>query len=289
MTNTQKEMGIWDHVRELRTRLLKALLAFAVCVIISFLVAEYIIKFILAAPVGGVGNLESIDVTENIGVFMRVSLLSGFIFGFPAILWQLLGFITPGLMPKEKKWVYGSIFPATLLFITGVLFTYFVMLPVAIPFLLDFMGIKTVPRLSNYIDFITSLMFWVGLAFEAPLVMYILARLGLITARGLAKQWRIAVVIIAILSAVITPTGDPVNMSILMAPLLLLYLFSIFLAYLAGKPKKEETTALEKKPKRRLFSFLRRKSKAKELADGAPTPRRRFGFFRRKPKPARKE
>lgn len=288
MTNTHKEMDLWDHVRELRTRLLKALLAFAVCVIISFLVAEYIIKFILAAPVGGVGNLESIDVTENIGVFMRVSLLSGFIFGFPAILWQLLGFITPGLMPKEKKWVYGAIFPATLLFIAGVLFTYFVMLPVAIPFLLDFMGIKTVPRLSNYIDFITSLMFWVGLAFEAPLVMYILARLGLITARGLAKQWRIAVVIIAILSAVITPTGDPINMSILMAPLLLLYLFSIFLAYLAGKPKKEETTALHK-PKRRLFSFLRRKSKSKELADGAAAPRRRFGFFRRKPKPARKE
>jgi sec-independent protein translocase protein TatC len=286
MSKTPKEMSLWEHVGELRGRLLKAVLAFAVCVIISFTISEYIIKYILAAPIGGIANLESIDVTENISVYMRVSLLTGFIFGFPAILWQLLGFITPGLMPNEKKWIYRAIFPATILFIAGVLFTYFVMLPVAIPFLIDFMGIKTTPRLNNYIDFITSLMFWVGIAFEAPLVLYILAKLGLVTARGLAKQWRIAIVIIAILAAVITPTGDPINMTILMIPLLILYLFSIFLAYLAGKPKKDET-ALVVKPKRRFFFFRRKPKKEKTAADLALKPRRRFSFLRRKPKPGK--
>jgi sec-independent protein translocase protein TatC len=286
MSKTPKEMSLWEHVGELRGRLLKAVLAFAVCVIISFTISEYIIKYILAVPIGGIANLESIDVTENISVYMRVSLLTGFIFGFPAILWQLLGFITPGLMPNEKKWIYRAIFPATILFIAGVLFTYFVMLPVAIPFLIDFMGIKTTPRLNNYIDFITSLMFWVGIAFEAPLVLYILAKLGLVTARGLAKQWRIAIVIIAILAAVITPTGDPINMSILMIPLLILYLFSIFLAYLAGKPKKDET-ALVVKPKRRFFFFRRKPRKEKTAADLALKPKRRFSFLRRKPKPGK--
>lgn len=262
MTDNMKQMSLWEHIGELRWRLLRSVLAYAVAVFICFNVAEFIIKFILAAPIGGVEYLESIEVAENFGVFLRTSLLAGFILALPIILWQMLGFITPGLLPHERKWVYGSILPATVLFIAGVAFTYFVMLPAAIPFLVNFMGIKTTPRLSNYIDFTTTLMFWVGVAFEAPLVMFILAKLGIVNARGLIKQWRIAIVVIAFLAAFITPTGDPVNMSILMAPLLALYLLSIFLAWIAGKPRQEKKPKALKPKTGRRWRLFRRKPKA---------------------------
>ena len=115
----------------------------------------------------------------------------------------------------------------------GVAFAYFVMLPTALPFLIEFLGIRTTPRLSNYFNFVTNLLFWIGMSFETPLFVFVLARLKLVTARGLARQWRIAVVVIAILSAVITPTPDPINMGLLMLPLFLLYWLSVFMAFLA--------------------------------------------------------
>ena len=130
---------------------------------------------------------------------------------------------------------------ALLFFLGGMAFAYFIMLPVALPFLLNFAGIHTIPRPTSYMSFVTSIMFWIGLAFEFPLVIYILAALHFVNARTLAKQWRLAVVIIAVAAAAITPTVDPVNMSIVMGPMILLYFLSIGLAYLANPgPKAEE-------------------------------------------------
>ncbi len=107
------------------------------------------------------------------------------------------------------------------------------MLPAAVPFLVEFMGVETVPRLSNYMAFILNIIFWIGICFEIPLVMFILAKLKLITARQMLKHWRIAIIASAVLAAVISPTIDPVNMVLLMAPLIGLYLLSIVLAALA--------------------------------------------------------
>jgi sec-independent protein translocase protein TatC len=107
------------------------------------------------------------------------------------------------------------------------------MLPAAIPFLVNFLGIKTTPRLSNYVSFVTNLMFWVGVSFETPLVAFLLAKLRLITARMLLRGWRFAIVIIAVVAAVITPTADPINMFLLMLPLFALYILSIILAAVA--------------------------------------------------------
>ena len=146
-----------------------------------------------------------------------------------------MGFVVPGLTDQEKRWVFLSIPFATLLFLGGVAFTYFIMLPTAIPFLINFLGIKTTPRPSFYIDFVTGLMFWVGILFEMPLVMFLLAKLGLVTAGFLLKGWRYAVVIIALVAAVVTPTSDPINMGILMLPLILLFFASVGLAAIAGR------------------------------------------------------
>jgi sec-independent protein translocase protein TatC len=120
-------------------------------------------------------------------------------------------------------------------------FAYFVMLPTALPFMLNFMGITTIPRPSSYIKFVTSLMFWIGIAFEFPLVIFLMAKLGWVKARVLAKQWRIAIVIIAVVGALITPTVDPVNMTLVMLPMIVLYAFSILLAFIA-QPKEPSTS-----------------------------------------------
>jgi len=222
------------HLEELRSRLVIALFSLIVAVAGSFVLAPTLLQ-ILTAPIGGLDKLQSIEVTENISVFMRVSLLSGFIVALPVILYQILSFTFPGLTKNEKRWVMLSIPAATILFVSGVVFTYLVMLPTAIPFLIGFLGIQTVPRVSNYIEFVTGLLFWVGVCFEAPMVAYLLAKLKLISGRMLLKQWRIALVIIAIVAAFVTPTGDPINMGLLMLPLLMLYFLSILLALIARR------------------------------------------------------
>ncbi len=240
---TTKEMGVFEHISELRSRLFFALISLVVTTLGSFMFAQKLIE-ILAVPIGGIQNVVSIEVTENVGVFFRVSLLSGFIVALPFILFQIYSFVAPGLYPNEKRMLLLFIPVATVLFVAGVAFSYLVMLPTAIPFLVSILGVQTLPRLSNYINFVTNLMFWIGVAFETPLVVYVLARFHLITAPALLKQWRYAIVIIAVIAAVVTPTPDPVNMSILMAPLFVLYLLSVLFAYIAnpthkGKAEKE--------------------------------------------------
>lgn len=223
--------GLREHFEELRSRLLKSLLALGVAVILSFFITEYVIGF-LVQPIGGLEKLQSIEVTENLTVFMKVSLLTGFIIALPIIAYQIMAFILPGLKPSEKKWLIFYIPFVVIMFIAGVAFAYFVMLQAAIPFLINYLGVETVPRISNYISFVTNLLFWTGVSFEAPIIILILAKLRIVNAVMLLRGWRIAIVVIAILSAIITPTTDPVNMALLMAPLMGLYLISILLAFL---------------------------------------------------------
>jgi len=231
--NIPEEMSVLGHVKELRKRLLISVVALLITTIASFAFSQQIAE-VLARPIGGLSVLESIDVTENVSAFMKISLLTGVILALPVIVYEILAFILPGLNPNERFWVWIMIPMASLFFIGGVLFAYFFLLPTALPFLLEFMGITTAPRPANYFSFILNLLFWVGVAFELPLIVFLLARLGIVTARQLVKQWRIALVIIAIASAMITPTPDPVNMSLMMLPLTVLYLISILFASIAG-------------------------------------------------------
>ncbi len=231
-TDNTKEMTLFEHLGEVRKRLLVILIGLFVGVIVNFAFADKIIGF-LAAPIGGLQKLQSIEITENVGVFMRVSLLGGFILAFPLILYEIIAFVVPGLKPGERKWLFLSIPFLFIMFVGGVVFTYFVMLPAAVPFLVQFLGVTTVPRLSNYINFVTNLMFWIGVIFETPLVVFILTKLHIVTPRMLLKGWRFAVVISAAVAAIITPTVDPVNMALLTAPMLGLYLLSVLMSVFA--------------------------------------------------------
>ncbi len=231
-SDSTSDMTILGHFEELRSRLLKALGALIIATFASMVMTEPAIQ-LLAKPIGGLTSLQSIEVTENVGVFMRVSLTLGVILAMPIIVYQLLMFILPGLLPGEKRWVGIGVPLATLFFLGGVAFAYFVMLTPAVNFLIRFLGVATTPRLSNYIGFVTNLLFWMGICFESPLLVFILAKLKIVTGKGLLRQWRIALVVIAVIAAVVTPTVDPVNMALLMLPLMFLYLISVLLAFLA--------------------------------------------------------
>jgi sec-independent protein translocase protein TatC len=221
------------HLDALRKHLLRSVAALAITTALSFTFFEQILKFLSAPLEGGIESLVAIEVTEPIGTVMRVALLTGFALAFPYIALELWLFVAPGLSRRARLYGLFAIPIATLFFISGMAFTYFFMLPTAIPFLINFMGIRTIPRPSSYVQFVTAIMFWIGIAFEFPLVIFLLAKIGLVNAQALARQWRIAIVIIAIASALITPTVDPVNMSLVMAPMILLYFLSIGLAKIA--------------------------------------------------------
>ena len=230
----ESSMPLLQHLDELRQRLFKAFLILMVTTAASFIFAQPIIDY-LAGPIGGVKKLVSIEITENIGIFMKVSLLSGFIFAMPFIVYELLAFVMPGLKRNERFWLLLVVPFAGILFASGVAFTWFVMLPSAIPFLTKFMNITTQVRPENYFDFITRLMFWIGICFELPLIVMFLAKLKLVRAGQLASGWRYAIVGIAIVAAAVTPTTDPFNMGLVMAPLMGLYLISILLAWMVAR------------------------------------------------------
>jgi sec-independent protein translocase protein TatC len=228
-TELETSMPLLQHLNELRQRLFKAFFAVILTTAVSFVFAAQMIDF-LSKPIGGTKALVSIEVTENIAIYMRVAMLGGIIFGMPFIVYQLLRFVLPGLKTNERGWLLIIVPMASLLFVAGVAFTWYIMIPSAVPFLIHFLGITTQVRPLNYFEFITTLMFWIGICFELPLVIMFLARLKIVNARQLANGWRYAVVAIALVAAAVTPTVDPVNMGLVMLPLMALYVISVVLA-----------------------------------------------------------
>ena len=236
--------SLWEHIDALRGHLLRIVIALAVGVGISFYFTVPLMSY-LAIPVGGLENLQAIEVTEEVGVFMRVALMSGIAIMLPYIAFEIWLFAAPGLRARERKYGLIGIPLATLLFLTGLAFTYFMLLPTALPFLGGFTEIEQFWTARDYFGFVTGLMLWIGLFFEFPLVIYVLTSIGLVKPKILAQQWRLAIVVIAILAAAITPTVDPVNMGLVMLPMSLLYFVSIGLSYIAYAGRKRNLPETE--------------------------------------------
>jgi sec-independent protein translocase protein TatC len=236
--------SLWEHVDVLRMHLLRIIIGLAIGVGVSFTFTVRLMRF-LAVPEGGLEKLQAIQVTEGIGVYMKVALLSGIAIMLPYIAFELWLFAAPGLKPRERKSSLLSIPLATILFFMGLAFTYKLLLPNALPFLATFVEIPQSWTANNYFGFVTSLMLWIGLFFEFPLVIYVLTMVGFVKPQVLAQQWRFAIVIIAIIAAVITPTVDPVNMGLVMLPMTLLYFISIGLSYIAYAGRRRTTSEPE--------------------------------------------
>jgi sec-independent protein translocase protein TatC len=224
------------HLNALRKHIFRGVAVFILLTIVSLAFATQIVDF-LAQPVGGMEELVAIDPTEPISTVMRVALLTGFAVSFPYLALELWLFVAPGLAPESRLFGLAAIPIATVFFLTGMAFAFYVFLPTAVPFLTHFMGFTTQVRPASYIRFVTGIMFWVGVAFEFPLVIYVLARIGLVRGQMLKDQWRLAVVLIAILAAMITPTVDPISMMLVMGPMVLLYFLSIGLAFMAERTR----------------------------------------------------
>ena len=229
----KRQFTIIEHLEELRDRLIKSAIAVTVTTLLSFIFAKQFLQ-LLIAPMGETPPVSSTP-TTNIVVFTKVALISGVALAMPVLVYQLISFIAPGLTRQEKRYLYLIVPGATLSFVAGIAFAYFVMLPTAIPFLKGFLGDIVQPNwfVDKYISFITSLLFWVGLSFETPLLIFFLAKLGIVTPAVLSRNRKYAVLVIAVLAAVITPTPDPFNMILVMGPLILLYEIGILLAKLA--------------------------------------------------------
>ena len=236
--------SVLAHLGALRRHFTRAAVVMGLVTVLAFTFASRIID-LLAYPVGGIEALVAIDPTEPIGTFMRVSLLTAFAVTLPYLILEIWLFIAPGLNRDARVFGLYAIPVAVIFFLGGMAFAYFVLLPQAIPFLINFGGITSQIRPSSYIRFVTSIMFWIGIAFQFPLIVYVLARVGLVRAEVLSSNWRLAIVIIAILSAMITPTIDPVNMALVMGPMIVLYFFGILLAKFAERSRARNLSEKE--------------------------------------------
>ena len=242
-----REQTLLQHLGELRRRVFIRVIALLVGSVISFVFFEQIIE-VLVSPakdlgLGTGGELIYTEVTELLTTAIKVSFVSGLILASPVILFQVVMFIAPGLTSREKRYLFGFMPAVLLAFVGGVAFAYYVLTPPALHFLLTFGGDVAVPliRISNIINLMIRLLFWMGLAFETPLVMYLLASLGIVSAQGLGRFRRYWVVVAFILAAIITPTVDPVNQGLVAGPLLVLYEAGILLARIAGRGRKKSS------------------------------------------------
>lgn len=232
-TAVENPKDILVHLDALRRHLLRSVLVLIAASGLAFIYSSQILNW-LAAPIeGGMDALQAIEVTEPIGVVMRVSLVMGFAIALPYISLEGLFFVSSSLTRRERAAGCLAIPFTVIFFVAGALFAYHFMLPPALGVLLNFGDIQTLLRPSSYIRFTTGIMFWIGLFFEFPLLTYVLTSIGIIRAQTLRNNWRLAVVIMAVIAAAITPTVDPINMMLVLGPLVVLYFVSIGLAYIA--------------------------------------------------------
>ncbi len=239
--NTATEMTLFEHLDELRSRLIKAVLALVVATVVGMIFTEQVLQ-ILVIPLGD-SVPQAISPMESILVYFRVTLILGVTLAMPVIVYQAIRFLLPGLLPHEKQYLYFLVPGAAICFATGVAFATFVMLPGMIIFVQSFL-VRVVENrwtLQNYVNFVTFVMFWMGILFQMPLIIYFLAKLGVVTPKQLSESRRWAILVSSIVAAIVTPTHDPINMVILMIPLVVLYEIGILLARFAHFGSREDT------------------------------------------------
>ena len=237
-----KKLSVLSHLGELRSRLIRSVIAIAIASVIAFIFRDWIF-YILILPAEGI-NLIYIEMTEMIGTIMRVCLAAGIVLAMPYLVYQGIMFVSPALTRKEKKYVYLILPWIALMFLGGVAFGYFILVPPATRFLLTWGADIATPeiRIGNYISIVTRLLLAIGFVFEMPVVTTFLSRLGVIKPKWLSDRRRLAIIVAFILAAIITPTFDPINQSLVAVPMIVLYEMSIWLAKLVQRKESRVVT-----------------------------------------------
>ena len=241
-----RPMSLLAHIGELKRRIIRSVLVLIGTTILAFVFHRRILQFLLAPatehglnPYTG-GLPVFTDLTELWGTIVKVSIVVGIALAAPFFLYQAIRFVSPGLKTGEKLYLY-TLMPAGLLaFAGGVAFGYYVLLPPAIGFLVNFGGDLATPliRIGSYINMMTMLLFWMGVSFELPIVIFFLSRIGVVTPSFLSKNRRWAILLAFVAGAAITPTFDPVNQSLVAGPLIVLYEIG-FLLSLVGRRRRK--------------------------------------------------
>ena len=262
MGSNSRTTTILGHIAELRDRLVRSSIAIVITTIVSFIFANQIFAIItfkseLTRPIfelladklhlapAPIIPLIAIEMTEIFGVYMKVCLVAGIIMAMPYLLYEMVMFVSPALTSKEKRYVY-VIFPwVAMMFIVGVIFAYFILLPPAITFLVNFgSDIATAQiRIENYVSVVSRLLLAVGLVFELPVLITFLARIGVVSPKWLSEKRKFAIILGFVVGGIITPTFDPINQLLVTLPLLLLYEMSIWLARIVYKKRKTTPAA----------------------------------------------
>ena len=249
-----RELTLIEHLSELRRRVFICLAALIIGAVAAFYFWTELLE-LLKWPAKdlidqGVVTPIVTHVTERLSTAVKISMVGGFILALPVILYQVIRFVAPGLTRSERRYLFLLMPGALLTFCCGLAFAYFVLTPRAIPFLLTFGGdvAQTQIRISNYVDVMLRLHIWMGLAFETPVVMYLLAQLGIVTARMFSRFRKYWIVVAFTLGAIITPTFDPLNQTLVAIPLLALYEVGILLAWLAGRARQKARNEMASLP-----------------------------------------
>ena len=243
------ELPITGHLAELRTRLVITMVAVVAGVIVSFIYRDFIFDILLRPGEhdGQPIQLVYTTLTGAIGPTMKVALLGGAIAALPVVVYQAARFLAPGMTRAERRHFIVMLPGVVLAFAGGLAFAYFILIPPIIDFLLTFGDDVAAPliTLESYINTVLALLFWMGVAFETPFLMYFLARFGIVTPEFYARQRRIWLVIAVILGALITPTFDPVNQLMVAAPFVVLYEVGILFSRLAVRGRRRRAAAAE--------------------------------------------
>jgi sec-independent protein translocase protein TatC len=231
------KMSFMEHLGELRVRIVRALIALLVGLVIAFPLSQRMVDF-LAKPIQATGNpLVFLAVTEAFWVQMKVALIAGLFLASPAILWQVWRFVAPGLYTQEKKYAAPFVIVGSLLFIGGGVFALKVVIPYAVSFLLSYArpGLQPMISVGSYIDFLLKFTVAFGLVFELPLAITLASRMGLVTPKVLAKNRKYAVLGAFVTAAILTPTPDMFNQALMAGPLIVLYEVGIIAARIFGR------------------------------------------------------
>ena len=234
-----KELSILEHLQELRQRLIVSAAALVIGFAASLFLTKKFLEWI-TAPATNAGQDVSIVFTDVLGywgAYFRVALLAAVAMAMPILVYEVLAFVSPGLTKQERRWVIPIVIGASVAFVAGAVFAYYVELPPALGFLLNSGDdIKPMINVTGYVDFVTRLMLVTGLVFELPLFVMGLAKLHIVTSRKLLGWWRYAIVLAFVVSAIVTPSIDPITQSLVAGPMIVLYFMGILLAKLVEKP-----------------------------------------------------
>jgi sec-independent protein translocase protein TatC len=243
-------MSFFDHLVELRKRLINSLLAIGAGVVVGFFLSERFVDFIVKPMQAALRDAHLEDkliYTSPAGylnLLITFGVYIGIVLAMPVVLYQIWLFVAPGLYKHERRAVTGFILSSTLLFLIGIAFGYFIMLPYILRFLVSFQGpVRPLISINEYFDLILVVLLGLGLIFETPILIFFLSVFGIVTPKFLLKNFRYAMLVITIVAAIVTPTPDATTMLIFMTPMILLYFAGVGVSYVVVRKKQARALA----------------------------------------------